>query len=129
MRLPAVLILVAGLSGPGFACGTGGSQMVAKEPTDLQIFATLEPINVSKPFGLDLILCGDATDLTVEADAWMPRHKHGMNYAPVVHAEGDGKFNVSNLVFHMPGLWQVRVEVRNVDDAKPNTFLLDVEVK
>ena len=128
MRWSAALLL-ASLSTPVFACGDGGSQMVAEKANDLKVFAELEPITVSKPFALDLILCGSGDKLSVEADAWMPRHKHGMNYAPVVTSQGDGRYAVSNMVFHMPGLWQVRVNVRGQDDAQPLTYLLDVQVK
>ena len=122
-------LLLAGLATPAFACGDGGTQMVSEQKSDLKILAMLEPVTVSKPFALDLTICGNNAPLSVEADAWMPRHKHGMNYAPVVTPQGGGKYAVSNMVFHMPGLWQVRVNVRDPENDRPTTYLLDVQVK
>ena len=142
MKLFTSSVLLACLCGPALACGAGGTQMITDGPSSLKIFASLEPITVSKPFAVNLILCNDdgggaaaATAAAetkapiVEANGWMPRHKHGMNYAPVVTPKGDGTFTVSNMVFHMPGLWQVRVNVRDRETDKPTTYLLDVVVK
>ena len=122
-------LLLAGLATPAFACGDSGAQMASEQATDLKVFAALEPVTVSKPFALNLTLCGNNAKLSVKADAWMPRHKHGMNYAPVVTNKGEGKYAVSNMVFHMPGLWQVRVNVRDPENDRPTTYLLDVQVK
>ena len=129
MRFSTCLVLMAAFSSSAFACGEGGLEMVAEDAPELKVFAALEPITVSKPFNLELSLCGNETTGSVDADAWMPRHKHGMNYAPVVAPNGNGKYMVTNMVFHMPGLWQVRVNVSDAADAKPTTYVLDVQVK
>jgi hypothetical protein len=134
MRIRTSLLLFFGLASPAFACGAGAAKMVTTNPQQLQVFAEVDPITVSKPFGLQLILCdgGDPAVTvahTLEADAWMPRHKHGMNYTPTVEQQGKHRFAVTNMVFHMPGLWQVKVNLRAEGKTKSSTYLLDVEVK
>ena len=42
----------------------------------------------------------------VGVDAWMPEHRHGMNYKSGVTALGDGRFHAAGLMFHMPGRWE-----------------------
>ncbi|WP_170363799.1 hypothetical protein [Ruegeria arenilitoris] len=41
----------------------------------------------------------------------MPAHRHGLNYVPEVSALGDGMFRVDDLLFHMPGLWELQADV------------------
>jgi len=43
----------------------------------------------------------------------MPEHKHGMNYAPTLKSNGDGRYRVEGLLFHMPGNWEVAFDVRS----------------
>ena len=35
-----------------------------------------------------------------------------MNYAPTLKANGDGRYRVEGLLFHMPGNWEVAFDVR-----------------
>lgn len=42
---------------------------------------------------------------------WMPHHNHGSSSEPVVTPEGDGKYLVENVVFTMPGDWELRIHV------------------
>ncbi|WP_319546338.1 hypothetical protein [Ruegeria conchae] len=41
----------------------------------------------------------------------MPAHQHGMNYTPKVTALDGGTFRVDDMLFHMPGLWELQVDV------------------
>jgi len=45
-------------------------------------------------------------------DAWMPEHRHGMNYKPSVVALGAGRYRADGLMFHMSGRWEFVFEVR-----------------
>jgi hypothetical protein len=45
-------------------------------------------------------------------DATMPEHKHGMNYRPSLKSLGDGRWRVEGMMFHMPGRWALRLEVK-----------------
>ena len=134
MKALASLVLMIALTSPALACngGVASKLMSSDNSGELQILAVLDPIAVSKPFGLGLVLCsksGDETPFTIKVDAWMPRHQHGMNYEPTITSSPPDKFAISNMVFHMPGLWQLRVNVRNGENTKPATYLLDIEVK
>ena len=49
--------------------------------------------------------------LELAVDARMPEHGHGMNREPRVVVEDDGAFTVTNMLFHMPGLWELYFDV------------------
>lgn len=69
------------------------------------------PVSVGRPFAMDLQLCPPGAVL-VRVDAWMPEHRHGMNYRPSVQPRGDGRWRVEGLLFHMPGRWELRLDVQ-----------------
>lgn len=67
---------------------------------------------VSIPFEIEVTFC-DPEDHLVENvvfDATMPTHQHGMNYDPDVARIKNNLFRISNVVFHMPGDWEVKIE-------------------
>ena len=71
-------------------------------------------ISVGEHFALDFSICpkdGRPPPSTVAVDAWMPVHKHGMNYKAEVKSYGGGRFYATGLMFHMPGLWQFRFDI------------------
>ena len=39
----------------------------------------------------------------------MPAHQHGMNYTPTVNFVEENNFEVSDFLFHMPGVWEITV--------------------
>jgi len=44
-------------------------------------------------------------------DSWMPHHRHGMNVAPTIIAEGPGRWRAEGMLMHMSGLWEVDVDL------------------
>ncbi len=71
-------------------------------------------IEVGQPFSLLLNVCtrrNDPAEL-VAVDAQMPDHRHGMNYRPTIVPAGQGRFRADGLVFHMPGRWELDIDVR-----------------
>ena len=48
---------------------------------------------------------------TLRVEGWMPGHGHGMLRQAVVDELGDGRYRVRGMLFHMPGLWELRVLV------------------
>ena len=71
-------------------------------------------ISVGEHFALDFSVCakdGRPAPNAVAVDAWMPAHKHGMNYKPEVKPYGSGRFYATGLMFHMPGLWQFLFDI------------------
>lgn len=86
-------------------------------------------IEVSSPFRVRISTCA-ASGVTIErlsVDATMPRHRHGMNYHPKLEQNGEGRYTVTGLFFHMPGLWRIEVGVRA--GGKTQRFFHDIEVK
>lgn len=71
-------------------------------------------IEVGQPFSLLFNVCTrkDNPAELVAIDAHMPEHRHGMNYRPTIVPAGDGRFRVEGLVFHMPGRWELDIDVR-----------------
>ncbi len=73
-------------------------------------------IPMAKHFALAVQLCdkgGTSTAQLTKADASMPAHRHGMNYKPVIKAQGNGRFRVEGMMFHMAGQWQLAFEVQS----------------
>lgn len=52
-----------------------------------------------------------ARNLSLDVDAGMPHHNHGMNIAPKIQALGDGRFQVRGMLFHMRGQWLLSFSV------------------
>ena len=68
------------------------------------------PIPVAAHFSVRFHLCGPPVD-RVGVRGWMPDHRHGMNYRPKVTLDGPAG-TADGLLFHMPGRWQLILEVR-----------------
>lgn len=51
------------------------------------------------------------TGLGLVVDADMPEHLHGTNRVPRVERRADGTFLVEDLYLHMPGWWEVFLDV------------------
>jgi hypothetical protein len=71
-------------------------------------------IKESKLFAIEVQVCPASAVLT-RVDATMPEHQHGMNYRPSIQRVGDakdGRWRADGLMFHMPGRWELRLDVR-----------------
>lgn len=74
-----------------------------------------EKVEIGKHFAVEFALCakdGAPTPQNVQVDAYMPEHRHGMNYKTAVTARGGGLYRAEGLMFHMPGRWEYIFEVR-----------------
>ena len=68
------------------------------------------PIPVGAHFSIRFRLCGPPVGRVV-VRGWMPDHRHSMNYRPAVTLSGlSGR--AEGLMFHMPGRWQLILDVR-----------------
>lgn len=87
--------------------------MVAFRPEPIRI-------EVGEPFSLLFNVCtkSDGPAELVAIDAQMPEHKHGMNYRPTIVALGDGRYRVDGMVFHMPGRWELAIDVRAGEESE-----------
>ena len=105
------LVLAAGEAAacdrpPGW---TGGERIVG---TPWTAWWRSEPasIPVSEHFSIHFHLCGPPVD-RVAVRGWMPDHRHSMNYRPAVTLN-ESSGTAEGLLFHMPGRWQLILEVR-----------------
>ena len=67
-------------------------------------------IPVGEHFSIRFHLCGPPVG-RVGVRGWMPDHRHGMNYRPVVSLDGPSG-TAEGLLLHMPGRWQLILDVR-----------------
>lgn len=107
----------------------GWKPMKAEDDSEFSVIAQLpaQPIKTGTQFNIDVMICGGAGEAArVEIDANMPAHKHGMNYLPEVSALDAMNYRASGLFFHMPGLWQLTVELKG---EKTQRFFVDVVAK
>ena len=77
----------------------------------------VEPIPLADPFDVEVEVFEDDS-MAVPArfdeiivDAGMPHHRHGMNIVPELASEGPGRWIARGMLFHMPGRWQLYVDL------------------
>lgn len=86
-------------------------------------------IPVNALFELELELAAGGAPLEgaeVGVSAFMPDHGHGLNYVPLTEELGGGRYRVDGLLFHMPGFWQLHVDV--VRDGVASRASFDLEL-
>ncbi len=82
----------------------------------------VEPIPMADPFDVEVELYADEAMAeppgyeTILVDAGMPHHGHGMNVQPEIKQRADGSWIARGMLMHMPGRWQVYVDV--LDDGR-----------
>ena len=69
-----------------------------------------DPIPVGAHFSIRFHLCGPPVG-RVRLRGWMPDHRHGMNYRSAVTLNGLSG-TAEGLLFHMPGRWQLMLDIR-----------------
>jgi len=131
LSLPLIAV-ACGASGDSAPLSTNGFpeapyETVASEAGKLSIELRTSP---RQPLdrGLAVVLytitngAGAPVDgLTISVTPWMPVMAHGASLRPVVSAQGNGQYIVSNLTLFMPGLWQLQTSISGVleDRATP----------
>ena len=66
-------------------------------------------IAVGEQFVLELAACpktGKSMPARLTLDAYMPEHRHGMNYRPSLRATASGRYRSEGWLLHMPGRWE-----------------------
>ena len=107
---PAGFALLCSVSA-ALACELpGGPSQMLKSGTYTVLYRTV-PLKVSEHFAVDFAVC--PAPESVRVDAWMPEHRHGMNYRPEVRAQGGGRYRAEGLMLHMAGRWELVFEVRS----------------
>jgi len=79
----------------------------------LRVRSEPEPIPLNEPFALVVERGPGAPPFeALRVDAVMPVHRHGMNTQTRVQPEGEGRYRVSGLIFHMAGHWEIHFDAR-----------------
>jgi hypothetical protein len=96
----------------------GGTSVASNAGTYRVVYKTApDAIPRGTTFAIDAwVFAADApdrplADVRLAADAAMPEHGHGMNRKPTVERAADGRFRIEGMLFHMPGLWQLYLDV------------------
>jgi hypothetical protein len=92
------------------ACELPGGPARKLQAAGYTVLYRTPPLRVGEHFALELAVC-PAPEL-LRVDAWMPEHRHGMNYRPSVTAQGGGRYRAEGLMLHMPGRWEFVFELR-----------------
>ena len=65
------------------------------------------------------------TDVTLDVEATMPAHGHGMNTVPTATVDDVGMITVDGMLFHMRGWWQVDFTATRADVTETSTFYIN----
>jgi hypothetical protein len=115
MRSLLVALLVVA---PAAACELPGGDAQKIQANRYLVLYRTQPaaLKVGEHFALEFAVC--PTPQSVRVDAWMPEHRHGMNYRPTVTATGEGRYKAEGLMLHMAGKWELVFEVRAKDSVE-----------
>lgn len=64
--------------------------------------------------------------LAIAVEPWMPGHGHGTPEVPVVDEVSEGRYRVENVVYTMPGAWELRVTIGAGDAEDTVIFAFEV---
>jgi hypothetical protein len=103
------------VSNSGVACELAGGETLELE-TGVTLHYRIEPspLRVAQHFSMQFLVCRGAESLVPDdfkIDALMPTHGHGMNYKAKVTIQRDGRVETTGMLLHMPGAWQVVVNL------------------
>lgn len=95
----------------------GGSHRVVSNAGSYVVTYATKPATVPFNTFFDLAVdvskrTHDRAPVTVTVDAIMPAHRHGMNTFPRITQTGPGHFVVTGMRFHMPGQWEMYIDIR-----------------
>ncbi len=108
-RHAQALIAATALCGAAEACELPAGARAESARYVLAYRTVPAPVAIGEHFSLEYAICpraGGPMPAAVTVDAWMPEHRHGMNYKASVTALGGGRFRAQGLLVHMPGRWE-----------------------
>tara|TARA_Y100001968_G_scaffold136115_1_gene124126 strand:- start:63 stop:473 length:411 start_codon:yes stop_codon:yes gene_type:complete len=126
------LLLLAGCTTSQVSPVPPGSSSIQSNDSDFVVHWSTRPtvIPVNDFFEVDVLLVDrDGTPLeeaTLDVDAAMPHHRHGMNHRSHMVHVGPGRWRAEDMLFHMPGSWVLYFDVKQ--DGIVRRAQVDVEV-
>lgn len=118
----AVLLALASLALPlsvmAADCGADlkGAQKVESSHYVVAYRTLPGKIVIGKHFAMDFAVCpkgGNSAVDSVQVDAQMPEHGHGMNYKARIKPSGAGRFHAEGMMVHMPGRWELTFDLKS----------------
>lgn len=70
---------------------------------------------------------GGPFEASLAVDARMPEHGHGMNREPRIERLEDGDLRITNMLFHMPGYWEVYFDLTRGAITERAQFSVEVD--
>ena len=92
-----------------------------------------EPIPLNEIFGLEFRVFDGASpdelvkNVRITINTWMPAHQHSGSLAPQIYYRDDGSAWGEGLLFHMEGLWELRIGVMANGLMERVVFDIDME--
>lgn len=126
MKLQAFVLGVL-WSGGALACGSTGLALTSLDQDAPHVEIFLDDMQLAQPFSVKVIVCGDKDIQKLVVDAVMPAHQHSMNYTPTVVELGEGAFRVEGMLFHMPGVWEIQMELHDATGITRYTQTTELE--
>lgn len=103
----------------------GGPSETLQAPHHTIVYRAAPGLRAGAHFALEVAVCPPPQRLQV--DAWMPAHRHGMNYRPSIEHLGGGRYRAEGLMFHMPGRWEFLFELHAGGETERVARPVDVE--
>lgn len=117
-RMAALACFILSSSAVACPMPPDATQLVSSVEDAPLAFAQMDTPPLSEPFTMTITFCDAGRQVkALTFDALMPAHRHGMNFHVDVDHSSDNRFVVSNIVFHMPGLWEIEVEVETIGQS------------
>lgn len=119
--------------GEGAVNGEEGSQVLVSEEALFEAEFRADPdppVSGQNKVTMELKNADDGSPVTgaeVEVEPWMPGHGHGSPEVPEVSEEGGGKYLITNILYNMPGDWELRIDI--TADEGTDRFVLKYDVK
>jgi hypothetical protein len=115
MVAAAAAMFIAGAASAVACAPPPGAALAETERYRVALAAEPAEIAVGAFFAVVVEVCakpGAPAAESVDMDAHMPAHRHGMNYAPKIERLSATRFRATGLLFHMPGRWEFLVDIR-----------------
>ena len=116
MRLLPAFLLALAPAAQACELPGGEAQKIQSARYEVLYRTRPAPLKVGQHFEIDFAVC--PAPESVRVDAWMPEHRHGMNYRPTVTATGEGRYKAEGLMLHMAGKWELVFEARSKDKVE-----------